>query len=64
VWFKMIDPTRALPKTLVEKQFAVLGGKPPPKMDFWSIALVHPSGIEGLIFWLLRLRYPARGFPA
>jgi hypothetical protein len=26
--------------------------------------LVHPSGIEGLIFWLLRLRYPARGFPA
>src|SRR5271163_96208 len=27
-------------------------------------ALVHASGIEGLIFWLRRLRYPARGFPA
>ena len=26
--------------------------------------LVHASGIEGLIFWLRRLCYPARGFPA
>jgi hypothetical protein len=26
--------------------------------------LVHPSGIEGLIFWALGWRYPARGLPA
>jgi hypothetical protein len=48
-------------------------------LDFWRLArgvnplsadglldkpLVHPSGIEGLIFWALGWRYPARGLPA
>src|SRR3984893_15930709 len=32
--------------------------------SFAVVMLVHPSGIEGLIFPLQRLCYPARGFPA
>jgi hypothetical protein len=30
----------------------------------YKSVLVHPSGIEGLIFWALGWRYPARGLPA
>jgi hypothetical protein len=29
-----------------------------------ALVLVHPSGIEGLIFLARGQRYPARGFPA